>query len=493
MTFKKKLLKTDKSIDAAILDAKLSVTGVWLTEDVKTKTKKALRTDKSIDAALKDAKANKADVWLTEDAPARGVGRLRFRASVSGRASFYFRYTGPDGKQSQVPLGIYDNGGLDGLTLKEARERAGEMSKLYQSGIHDLHAYLAQQKAEKVASDAAKVREQEEAKRQATFGDLLLAYADMLETAGKASSRAVRSQLKKDVETAFPHLWRKPAKQIDIDDCVAIVGKLNDEKKPRQADKIRSYIKSAYRAAINARGNVKAPKVLRELGVTNSPASDIDKVKGSSEASERALSLAEFRAYWKRIQALEEPHRSVAMLHVLTGGQRMLQLSRVTLADIDRDALLMRMVDGKGKRSKPRVYWVPLLPEALACIDRITLTGRFVFSCNGGVSPMGENFLSSVAKDVCGQMAEAGELQGEPFSGKVVRATIETRLMKKPYRVSSDVLARLLSHGLGGVQAKSYAHDPMHEEMLEALEKLWRLLHEEAEPLAEVIQLHARA
>jgi integrase len=272
---------------------------------------------------------------------------------------------------------------------------------------------------------------------------------------------------------------------------VAIVGKLNDEGKPRQADKIRSYLKSAYRAAINARGNVLAPKLLRELGVTDSPARDLDKVKGSSEASERALSLAEFRCYWKRIQALEEPHRSVAMLHVLTGGQRMLQLSRVTLADIDRDALLMRLTDSKGRRAKPRVYWVPLLPEALACIDRITLTGQFVFSCNGGVSPMGENFLSAIARDVCSKMAEAKELQGEPFSGKVVRATIETRLMKKPYRVSSDVLARLLSHGLGGVQAKSYAHDPMHEEMLEALEKLWRLLNEEAEPLAEVIRLHA--
>jgi hypothetical protein len=445
-------------------------------------------TDKTIEKAVRDAKAND-DVWLTDAKKERGVGRLRLRANGAG-GRFYYRYS-KAGKQAQVLLGVYDSTGQAGLTLKEARAKEGELSKLYQSGVHDLHAYLAQQKADKATSDAAKVREQEEAKRQATFGDLLLAYADMLKAAGKASERAVRSQLKKDVETAFPHLWGKLAKLIDINDCVEIVSKLNDEKKPRQADKIRSYIKSAYRAAINARGNVKAPKVMRELGITDNPARDIDKVKGSSEVSERALSLAEFRCYWKRIQALEEPHRSVAMLHVLTGGQRMQQLARVTLADIDRDSMLMRMQDGKGKRNKPRVYWVPLLPEALACIDRLTLTGQFVFSCNGGVSPMGENFLSAIARDVCGQMAEAKELQGEPFSGKVIRATIETRLMKKPYRVSSDVLARLLSHGLGGVQAKSYAHDPMHEEMLEALEKLWRLLNEKAEPMAEVIQLHA--
>nr|WP_180205619.1 integrase family protein [Pseudomonas sp. SbOxS1]NYU05756.1 integrase [Pseudomonas sp. SbOxS1] len=450
-------------------------------------------TDKTIQKAIRDAKAEGADIWLTDADKARGVGRLRLRASAKNRATFYFRYTTPKGVQAQISLGIYDSDGKAGLALKDATAKAALLSRLYQDGHRDLHTYLAQQKANEDESIAAKVRAQEEAERQATFGDLLLAYADMLKAADKASERAVRSQLKKDVEVAFPHLWKKPAKQITIDDCVEVVGKLNDEGKPRQADKIRSYIKSAYRAAINARGNVKAPKVMRELGITSNPARDIDKVKGSSEASERALSLAEFRAYWKRIQALEEPHRSVAMLHVLTGGQRMQQLARVTLADIDRDSMLMRMVDGKGKRERPRVYWVPLLPEALPCIDRLTLTGQYVFSSNGGVSPMGENFLSAIAKDVCSAMTEAKELQGEPFTGKVVRATIETRLMKKPYRVSSDVLARLLSHGLGGVQAKSYAHDPMHEEMLEALEKLWRLLNEEAEPLAEVIQLYARA
>jgi integrase len=90
-------------------------------------------------------------------------------------------------------------------------------------------------------------------------------------------------------------------------------------------------------------------------------------------------------------------------------------------------------------------------------------------------------------------MAKADELEGEPFTGKVIRATIETRLMKAPYRVSSDVLARLLSHGLGGVQAKHYAHDAMHEEQVEALEKLWRLLNEQAEPSAQVIEMKARA
>jgi integrase len=322
------------------------------------------------------------------------------------------------------------------------------------------------------------------------FGDLMTAYVEMLEADGKASAKAVKSAITKNIEQAFPKLWKKPAAEISIDDCVAIIGKLNDEGSPRQADKIRSYMKTAYSKAINARGNVKAPAVMRALKITSSPVRDVQKVDGSSNASERALSLAEFRAYWGRVQMLAEPRRSIAMLHVLTGGQRMQQLARVTLADIDRDAMLMRMQDGKGRRAKPRIYSVPLLPQALACIESVTGSGQYVFSSNAGKTPMHISYISDIVKDVCTDMAEAGELEGEPFTGKVIRATIETRLMKAPYRVSSDVLARLLSHGMGGVQAKHYAHDPMHEEQVEALEKLWRLLESKPEPSAQVIQFN---
>lgn len=360
------------------------------------------------------------------------------------------------------------------LTAEQAREEAKDALGAMRKGIDPRMAKPSDEQA-------------------TTFGEMMTAYADMLEAAGKASARNVRNAIKKDLELAFPKLWKKPADEITIDDCVAIIGKLHDKGSPRQADKVRSYIKSAFTAAINARGNVKAPKAMRDMRLTQNPAAMIQKVAGSSQASDRALTLAEFRAYWRRIQELEEPRRSVAMLHVLTGGQRMQQLARVTLADIDRDAMLMRMSDGKGRREKPREYWVPLLPQALECIDLITGAGQYVFSSNGGVSPMHISYLSDIAKTVCSEMAEAEELHGAHFTGKVIRATIETRLMKAPYRVSSDVLARLLSHGLGGVQAKHYAHDAMHEEQVEALEKLWRLLNEEAEPSAQVIELRARA
>lgn len=406
--------------------------------------------------------------YLVWDSELKGYG---VRVSPGGAKAFFVQGR-IRGSQKEIKISIGRLGPT--LTAEQAREEAKDALEAMRKG-----------------TDPRLTKRDDE--QAVTFGEMMTAYVEILESTGKASARNVRNAIKKDLELAFPKLWKKPAQEITIDHCVEVVAKLNDEGSPRQADKIRSYIKTAFTAAINARGNVKAPKAMRDMRLTQNPAAMIQKVAGSSQASDRALTLAEFRAYWRRIQELPEPRRSIAMLHVLTGGQRMQQLARVTLADIDRDAMLMRMADGKGRRQQARIYYIPLLPEALDCINNVTGSGQYVFSSNGGLSPMHTSYISDIASDVCAAMAEAGELGGEPFTGKVIRATIETRLMKAPYRVSSDVLARLLSHGLGGVQAKHYAHDSMHEEQLEALEKLWRLLHEEAEPSAQIIQLRAQA
>ncbi|MEX0624563.1 tyrosine-type recombinase/integrase [Saccharospirillum sp.] len=327
----------------------------------------------------------------------------------------------------------------------------------------------------------------------ATFGALLMAYVQLLESQGKYSARAVANAFAKDVQTPFPKLWNKQANQINLDDCVQIIGAIKEAGKPRQADKLRSYIRTAFSEAINARGDVNAPASMRAMKVATNPARDMRKVKGSSQARDRALSLAEFRAYWRRIQLLDEPRRSLAMLHVITGGQRQQQLARVTLADIDRDAMTMTIMDSKGRRALPRRHTVPLLPQALELIDGITGGGAYVFSSNGGSTPIDIDYLNRITRRVCAEMAEAGELEGERFTAGTIRATIETRLMKKPYRVSSDVLARLLSHGLGGIQAKHYAHDSMHDEQQEALEMLQRMVEGKPEPSAQVIPFNREA
>jgi integrase len=326
-----------------------------------------------------------------------------------------------------------------------------------------------------------------------TLGKLMLGYVELLESQGKASARNVKNQIKADIEKAHPRLWNKPAAEITLDDCMDIVGSVMDRGKPRQADKLRAYLRTAFSEAINARGDINMPSSLRKMKISYNPARDMRKVRGSSKAKNRALSVAEFRAYWNRVQKLETPQRELAMLHVITGGQRQKQLSRVTWADIDRDGMSMTIWDYKGRRNQPRRHVVPLLPEALELMDAIGGTGDYVFSCDGGKRPINDRYLPDITASICTAMETAGELEGAPFTAGTIRATIETRLMKKPYRVSSDVLGQLLSHGMGGVQQRHYQHDDFEEEKLEALQKLWRLVNNKPEPVAQVIPMQVSA
>ena len=94
-------------------------------------------TDKQMQAT-----ENVGDVWLTEDGP-RGAGRFLGRIMRGGERAFYFRYTTSDGTRDTLSIGSYDPTGRAGLRLAEARIKAGQWSRLYQSGIKDLRSHFA--------------------------------------------------------------------------------------------------------------------------------------------------------------------------------------------------------------------------------------------------------------------------------------------------------------------------------------------------------------
>lgn len=412
---------------------------------------------------LKATDGKRRIVW---DSAIQGYG-VRIMPSGSKTLFFQVRFKG---EVIRVTIGRYTG---TAPSAEQGRKRAVEINNDIANGIDP--------------------RPEKQEAESATFGDLMTGYADLLELKGKKSARNVRNQITADIEKKQPKLWKKRAAEIDLDDCVKVVAKIKDDGKLRQADKIRSYIRSAFTEAIKARGNVNAPEKLRNMNIKANPARDMVKVEGSSQARTRALSLAEFRAYWNHVKELPEPGRSIMMLHVLTGGQRIEQLTRVTLHDIDRDTQTVTLLDYKGRRAEPRRHAIPLLPEALACIERITGAGEYVFTCDGGIRPINGKYISERVDKIRDKMKAAKELEGGHFTPGTIRATIETRLAAKPYRVSSDVLGQLLSHGLGGVQARHYQHHTFHEEKLEALQMLYRMVEGQPEPVAQVLPFNREA
>lgn len=414
--------------------------------------------------------------WLSEPGN-RCTGALRAKGGPNG-ARFYFRYRDSSGRYDDFPLGVFDPRGRDGLTLADAKAKAGDLSKRYLSGDLDLRLRLDTERREGELVLAAKVKAHAAAKvrQAATLGVLMDAYAEQLKRDGKASAASVASAVHRHVKAPWPGLWATQADDVTMEDLLAVVARVTDAGKLTEARKLRAYLLAAYKAAIRARQDARGLAALRNLRINANPARDLAAIDGGSNARERALSIAELRAYWRRLAALPDPAGALLRFHLLTGAQRIEQLARLTTADIDGDALTVRLRDSKGRRKVARIHDVPLLPEASEALYSMVPAriGPYLFSVTAGASGAAYSTVLMRLREVVAAMQEAGELEKGAFTAGDLRRTVETRLAAEG--VSVEIRAQLQSHGLGGVQARHYdRHDYIPEKRV-ALETLHRLL-----------------
>lgn len=418
--------------------------------------------------------ALKAGQWAA-DPGARGAGRLQVIKLGNGGLGWYFRYTRPDGKRDALPLGTE-------LTLADARALAAQLSRRYQAGERDLRAILEgeQLAAERSRREAEDAEKRAKKQAEATLGALLTAYCDQLDHAGKESALSVRKALARHVQTPWPELWAKPAAHIDTEELLQVVAKLVQDEKLREAAKLRSYIRAAYAAAISARHDPVALPQLRSLKLSSNPARDLATIEGNTHPGERNLSLAELRSYWRRITAPDFYYGPLLRFHLLTGAQRVAQLSRATRADLDNDAKVLRLYDKKGRRKRPREHDVPLIPDAVEALEAMG-AGPYVFTLTGGTTPAGISGMGDALDAVNEEMSKANGLPGGRFTARDLRRTVETRLSAAG--VSLEDRAYLQSHGLGGVQARHYDRHKRVSEARTALDKLRQLV----DPAAKVL------
>ncbi|HHA2690785.1 TPA: hypothetical protein ACOEPG_002763 [Stenotrophomonas maltophilia] len=401
------------------------------------------------------------------------------RKLTGGQLRFYYRYTKANGQRDRLLIGT-------GLALTAARDAAAALSRRYQAGDRDLRDAIA---AEAAAAERAKADALAESTRRsgATLGALMMAYAQSLEDAGKVSAAATRASIKRHIEDPWPALWARPASELELDDLLPILSRLVRAKKLREGGKIRSYLRAAYAAAIAAKQDAAAPDALRVLNVSRNPARDLATLD-SGQPRDRVLSVAELRAYWRRIEALPGRHGALLRFHLLTGGQRIAQLMRLKWSDHDHDTDTgtgsVRLLDIKGRRRVPRVHLVPLLP--LMAADLATLRGDddkdgggsngarpHLFSLTAGKAPATYDEFRGIMDPVVASMVVAGELTS-PFTPGDLRRTVETRLAA--LGLSEEVRGHLQSHGLSGVQKRHYNFFEYDAEKRAAVEALYELL-----------------
>jgi len=409
--------------------------------------------------------ALKPGEWANDVRP-HGSGQLQARKLGGGAISFYYRYTGPGKRQDRLPLGT-------GLQLAEAREKAAELSRRYQAGDRDLRAVL---EGERLARER-KAAEAAAQQVDASLGTLLGAYVTALREAGKVSADEVESAIVRHVEKPWPTVWASPARALSMDDLLPLIARVARAGKLREAGKLRSYLRAAYAAAIRARQDPVAPDALRQLAISSNPVRDMAAIDGGNNARTRALSLGELRALWRYAAAAPAPDGPLLRFYLLTGGQRLMQLGRLTTDHLVDGGKTIHLKDLKGRRKKPRDHLVPLIDAACTALAEMRTSepqGRYLFTTSRGIAAASYDQFAAVVSRAVEALKQNKALEGGKFTPGDLRRTIETRLAAAGQ--TDEARGQLQSHGLGGVQNRHYNLHRYDDEKRAALMVLHGLL-----------------
>lgn len=415
-------------------------------------------------------RALKPGEWIT-DITARGAPCLQGRKLTDGKISWYLRYSTSERKQIRIPLGV-------GLSLADARAEAESVKRKAESlkpqypdlaMRNDLREILRAD-IEARAEIARREEELRISRENATFGKLLDAYVEDLKRRSKIRWKDTENSLRRNVKIPWPKLISKPAIDITLHDLLDIVRQVVDSGRIREAAKVRTYLRAAYSAAVQAGQRADATPALADLKIMVNPARDLATIHGANTPRERVLTLAELQAYWKHIARIP-----LLQFHLLTGGQRIDQLRRLTTNDIDYDTQTITFRDPKGRRELPRIHVIPLLTEAMDALKALYggQRGTYLWTLDAGEHAATYGAARDMLAKINRKMAESNEISS-PFTLGDLRRTVETRLAAAG--ISMDIRAQLQSHGLSGVQIRHYDKHSYLQEKQHALETLRRLL-----------------
>ena len=204
------------------------------------------------------SRATSNNQWFIEDAP-KGHGRFMGRITKNGERFFYFRYTNSRGARVFYPLGAYDPRGVDGLTLAQARAKAGELSKLHQSGVFDLKEHLVEEGrlaeaqrmseiAQREAEQAAQMLAISAAEARVTVSELFERWSQVELIRRKDGGREVRRMFCKDVLPRIGQLAVEDVRKGHIADVTDVLLSRGVE---RMAKVIFSLMRQMFRFAVD--------------------------------------------------------------------------------------------------------------------------------------------------------------------------------------------------------------------------------------------------
>lgn len=408
------------------------------------------------DVAIRNLKAGDS---RTDGALPLGNGRLIVsctKARGQLRRVWTFRYRKAD-LHGEVKIGNHP-----ALSLEQARDEARQLIELVRQGTDP-----------KVARAETRLTNLEATRHTAALGSfesLLEAYVAHLRRAGKESADDVAAIFKRHVISPWPELLKLPANRIAAESIRDILARLVRKGIGRQTNILRSYLQAAFNHGAHSDLDPRRAAVDSAVfKLAGNPVALLPRIQEFEATRDRILSDAEFEFLWTQLSTIRLEIGHTIRCEILLGGQRFLQLLRATWADYDTKAQVLRLADPKGKRIAAAPHLLPVskrVQKLLEDLRAVNGRGIYIFSTTEGQKPIHHTSLPSVFADIAKRVPEKQRHSPEPFQGRDIRRSVETRL--QALGVSREVRAQLLSHGrTSGVQQKHYErHDYLPEKTI---------------------------
>jgi len=421
-------------------------------------------TTRSIETTRPDPSGK--DIYLRD-----GDG-LELRVLPSGKKVWQFRYTF-EGKRRILGFGDYNL-----CSLRDARVHAQEARLALANGSNPAAGQAQRKNNKKTVPITGNTTENTPASTtKRTLEDLMQAYAEWKKTSGKIThAHNVTITTRLHVTENNPDIAKKPASECTSADIATLIRPIHERGKITAAGNFRSMLSAAFQAALQAPYDPMMPKTMLGFDILANPVLALPAIRKAPR--QQVMTQDELGKYGAAILAGRGITYQCLSLSLLAGGQRPLQVSRVTDNDYLRDEGVLLIRDSKGKRQIPRQNFLPLAPYTKSLLAQWLDSGRHIqhpiwFSVDGQ-----KHMLVTSLSRQCIRVCQALGLINVQL--RDVRRTVETEMAR--LGISKDLRAHLLSHGLGGIQDRHYDRYDRIDEKREALEKWEKHLLELMEP-----------
>ena len=345
------------------------------------------------------------------------------------------------------------------LSLEQARQEARRLVELVRQGTDP--------KVARAESRLANLEATRQTAALGSFESLLESYLAHLRRAAKESADDVAAIFKRHVVSPWPELLKLPANRIAAESIRDILARLVRKGIGRQTNILRSYLQAAFNHGAHSDLDPRRAAVDSAVfKLAGNPVSLLPRIQEFEATRDRILSDAEFKFLWAELATVRLEIGHTIRCEILLGGQRFLQLLRATWDDYDTKSQILRLADPKGKRVEAAPHLIPVSKRVQHFLKDLRARnghGTYIFSTTEGQKPIHHTSLPSVFAEVAKRVPEKQRHSPEPFQGRDIRRSVETRL--QALGVTREVRAQLLSHGrTGGVQQKHYErHDYLPE------------------------------